>query len=118
MRVYRQYIKNKNAVILNVKPKNPFSTDELELESFNPNSDIILKNDPQYNNLTYNKAVDNFDRSIQPIPSMSKSPRVPSYYNHKFSNGIQLIGTEYAEIPKVFLRIKIDGGYLLEHKKE
>jgi len=47
MRVYKQYIKNRNAVIMNVSPKNPFSDEELVLESFNPNSNLILKEDPQ-----------------------------------------------------------------------
>ena len=48
MRVYKQYIKNRKAVIMNVSPKNPFSDEELVLESFNPNSNLILKEDPQY----------------------------------------------------------------------
>ena len=55
MRVYKQYIKDRNAVIMNVSPKNPFSDEELVLESFNPNSNIKIENDPQYSNLNYIK---------------------------------------------------------------
>ena len=117
MRVYNKYIKNKKAVIIKVRPKSPFSSEKLKLESFNPNANLILKDDPQYNGLVYNRSVDNFDRSIQPIPGKPKSPRIPSYYKHEFENGISLIGTEYSEVPKVFIQIKIDGGNFLEDKK-
>ena len=61
MRVYKQYIKNRNAVIMNVSPKNPFSDEELVLESFNPNSNIKIENDPQYSNLNYIKPNSNYD---------------------------------------------------------
>ncbi len=121
MRVYKQYIKNRNAVIMNVSPKNPFSEEELVLESFNPNSNLILKEDPQYKGLVYNKSEGEYDnccRSEQPEPKTPKAPRVPDYYTSELNNGIKLIGTEYSEVPKVFLQIKIDGGNYLEDKKK
>ena len=120
IRVYKKYIKDKNSVIINVKPKSPFSSEDLVLESFNPNANLILKDDPQYDNLQYNKAETEFDvccRTDQPIPGISKAPRVPDYYKYQFKNGIKLIGTEYSEVPKIFLRIKIDGGNLFDDKK-
>ena len=121
MRVYKQYIKNRNAVIMNVSPKNPFSEEELVLESFNPNSNLILKEDPQYKGLVYNKSEGEYDnccRSEQPEPKTPKAPKVPDYYTSELNNGIKLIGTEYSEVPKVFLQIKIDGGNYLEDKKK
>lgn len=120
MRVYKQYIKNRNAVIMNVSPKNPFSNEELVLESFNPNSNIKIENDPQYSNLNYVKPNSNYDiccRKEQPEPGESIIPKVPEYYTNKFENGIKVIGTEYSEVPKVFLQIKIDGGNVFDDKK-
>ena len=98
---------NKNAVILNVSPKSPFSDEELVLESFNPNSDLITEEDPQYNGLIYNKSEGEYDkccRAEQPEAKTPKAPKVPKYYTSNFKNGIKLIGTEYAEMPKVFLQ--------------
>ena len=120
IRVYKQYIKNRNAVIMNVSPKNPFSDEELVLESFNPNSNLILKEDPQYKGLVYNKAESEYDiccRAEQPEPKAPKATKVPDYYTSEFKNGIKIIGTEYSEVPKVFLQIKIDGGNYLDEKK-
>ena len=120
MQVYNKYIKNKNAVILNVRPKSPFSDEELVLESYNPNSDLILKEDPQYKNLVYNKSETEFDiccRATEPQADAPKAPKIPKYYTSNFNNGIKLIGTEYSELPKIFLQIKINGGNYLEDKK-
>ena len=47
-----------------------------------------------------------------------KFPNAPDYYKSEFNNGIKIIGTEYSELPKVFLQIKIDGGNYLEDKKK
>ena len=56
-------------------PKNPFSDEELVLESFNPNSSLILKEDPQYKGLVYQKSESEYDnccRSEQPEPETPK----------------------------------------------
>jgi len=120
MRVYKKYIKTRNAVIMNVRPKSPWSDEELVLESFNPNSNLITKTDPQYNNLVYNKSDGEFDiccRSTEPEAKSPKAPKIPEYYTSNFENGIKIIGTEYNEIPKVFFQIEIEGGMYLEDKK-
>ena len=120
MRVFNKYIKNRNAVIMNVKPKSPFSDEELVLESVNPNASLITTEDPQYKGLIYNKADGEFDhccRSDAPEAKSPKSPRVPDYYTSEFDNGIKIIGTKYSELPKVFLQLKIKGGSYLEDKK-
>ena len=112
MRVYKQYIKNRNAVIMNVSPKNPFSDEELVLESFNPNSNIKIENDPQYSNLQYVKPNSNYDiccRNKQPEPKESIIPKVPEYYTNQFENGIKVIGTEYSEVLRSFYKLKQTG---------
>ena len=120
IRVYNKYIKNKKAVISTVKPKSPFVNEIDSLISVNPNADLILENDPQYENLVYNKSNTEFDaccRSTQPDPEKPKTPKIPDFYTFNLKNGINVIGTESDEIPKVFLRITIEGGALLEDPK-
>ena len=118
MRVFNKYIKNRKAVIMVVRPKSPFVKELDSLISRNPNSTLFLDEDPQYENLVYNKAIDNFDRSIQPIPSKPKTPVIPEYYKDNFSNGLKTIFSQTNEIPKIYLRLKINGGSLLEDDKK
>ena len=118
MRVFNKYIKNRKAVIMVVRPKSPFVKELDSLISRNPNSNLLLEEDPQYENLVYNKAVDNFDRSIQPSPSKPKTPTIPEYYKEDFSNGLKTIFSQTNEIPKLYLRLKINGGSLLENDKK
>ena len=117
IRVYNKYIKNRKAVISTVKPKNPFATSKDSLVSFNPNANLILSEDLSAPDYTYIKGKDDFDRSIQPIAGNSKAPTVPEYYNATLSNGIDIIGTESSEVPKVYLRLTIGGGALVEDVK-
>ena len=117
IRVYNKYIKNRKAVISTVKPKNPFATKKDSLVSFNPNANLILSEDLSAPDYTYVKGEDDFDRSIQPTAGNSKAPTVPEYYNATLSNGINIIGTESSEVPKVYLRLTIGGGALVEDVK-
>tara|TARA_Y100000589_G_scaffold72706_3_gene65576 strand:+ start:1062 stop:3959 length:2898 start_codon:yes stop_codon:yes gene_type:complete len=117
MRVFNKYIKGKKCVINQVRPKSPF-VDKLDsMVSVNPNADLILKEDPQYLGLEYNRPEDLFDRNIQPKPTASKPSVIPNYYKEKFDNGLKIIGTNSSELPKIYMRLRIEGGRLLENKK-
>ena len=117
MRVFNKYIKNRKAVISTVRPKSPFVEKLDSLISVNPNISLLLKEDPQYVGLVYNRPEDSFDRNIQPKPAPVKAPTVPSYYKETFENGLKIIGTRSSELPKVYMRLKIEGGGLLVDKK-
>ena len=117
MRVYNKYIKNRKAVINQVRPKSPYVEKLDTIISVNPNISMILDIDPQYVGLEYNRPVDSFDRNIQPKPAKAKAPKVPEYYKQTLSNGIKIIGTESTELPKIYIRLEIEGGSLLEDKK-
>ncbi|MEC9209455.1 MAG: pitrilysin family protein [Bacteroidota bacterium] len=117
MRVFNKYIKNRNAVICTVRPKSPFVEKLDSMISMNPNADLILEEDPQYVGLTYNRPKDSFDRNIQPKPGPAKASIVPDYYKETFENGLKIIGTQSSEIPKIYMRLKIEGGELLVNKK-
>ncbi len=117
MRVFNKYIKNRKAVINQVRPKSPFVEKLDSMVSINPNADLILKEDPQYVGLEYNRPQDSFDRNIQPKAGPAKTSVVPDYYIEEFNNGLKILGTKSTEIPKVYMRLKMDGGAMLVDKK-
>ncbi|MDC0249697.1 insulinase family protein [Flavobacteriales bacterium] len=118
MRVYKKYIKNRKAVISTVKPTNPFAEKKDSLISFNPNAKLILLEDLSAPDYTYIKPQDNFDRNIQPTAGSPKAPIVPVYYKATLNNGINILGTNSGEVPKIYIRLTIDGGALLEDAKK
>ena len=121
MRVFNKYIKNRKAVINQVRPKSPFVKELDSLISRNPNADLILKEDPQYDNLIYKKASSEFDaccRHTQPEPAAPKTPKIPEYHIENFDNGLKTIFSQTNEVPKVYIRLKINGGSLLENSKK
>jgi zinc protease len=117
MRVFNKYIKDRKAVICQVRPKSPFVEKLDSMISMNPNANLILKEDPQYVGLVYNRPEDSFDRNIQPKAAPAKAPTVPDYYKETFDNGLKIIGTRSSELPKVYMRLNIEGGGLLVDKK-
>ena len=121
MRVYNKYIKNRKAVINVVRPKSPFVKELDSLISRNPNANLILEEDPQYDNLVYNKSNSEFDaccRHTQPEPATPKTPKIPDFYKENFDNGLKTIFSQTNEVPKVYIRLKINGGSLLEDSKK
>lgn len=117
MRVFKKYIKNKKAVINQVRPKSPYVEKLDSMVSVNPNISLILDEDPQYVGLEYKRPEDSFDRSIQPKPAPAKASVVPDYYKEEFDNGLKIIGTQSTELPKIYMRLRIEGGGLLVDKK-
>ncbi len=112
MRVYNQYIKGKNSVILSVVPKG-----KSELVAADDNYTINTKGfeaaADEYSGLTYNKAVDNFDRSKRPTSGANPVVNVPDFWTAEYNNGMKLIGTKSDEIPTVTLQLSMKGGHRL-----
>ena len=121
MRVFNKYIKNRKAVINQVRAKSPFVKELDTIISRNPNADLILKEDPQYENLIYNKPNSEFDlccRDKQPEPTEPRTPVIPEFHKENFNNGLKTIFSQTNEVPKVYMRLKINGGSLLENSKK
>ena len=116
IKVYNKYIKNKNAVILDIKTSNPFSEKKDSLISFNPYAPQVIKTDPQYEGLEYHRPIETIDRNNYPIVQDPKSVKIPEYYTDKFDNGIDVIGM-YTKSPIVKILIDINGGNLVQNKK-
>ncbi|TCZ68831.1 M16 family metallopeptidase [Flaviaesturariibacter aridisoli] len=111
LRVYRQYIKGKGAVILSVVPKG-----QEQLVAAEPNYKIDSSNyskpDYGYAGLKYNKAKDNFDRAKIPAAGPAPVVKVPAFWKKDAPNGLRIIGTENSEVPTVVVSLFIPGGHL------
>ena len=86
---HNKYIKNRKAVINQVRPKSPYVEKLDTIISVNPNISMILDVDPQYVGLEYKRPVDSFDRSIQPSPAPAKASVVPDYYKENFDGKLK-----------------------------
>lgn len=115
MRVYERYIKGKSAVILSVLPKGN-SIQPLAADNFKIDTTGYKAPDYGYQNLSYHKAKDVFDRNLQPHNGPNPVVKVPPFWTSKTANGIKYIGTFNNEIPAVTLTVKIKGGGLMAAK--
>lgn len=117
MRVFRTYIKDKKCIIINVVPQAKEFEDTAKGKSVNPHAGEQKYMDPQYEGLTYEAPLDNFDRSQKPGPKPVTAVKLPEYYQEKFDNGIKIIGTQTSESPKVIISLNMEGGQLVESGK-
>ncbi|HUC80643.1 MAG TPA: insulinase family protein, partial [Flavisolibacter sp.] len=112
VRVYNQYIKGKNRVVLSTLAK---GQEDLVAASDNYTIDTANYKKPDYGyaGLKYVKAKDAFDR--KKIPGNGPNPvvKVPQFWRKDLPSGVKMIGTENREIPTVTISISIPGGHLL-----
>lgn len=109
MRVYNQYVKGKNAVILSVLPKGKGSMRVAE-DNYTVDQSKYTAPNYGYAGLKYNKAKDGFDRSKTPASGKNPVVEVPKYWTAKTPNGIKMIGSQNTEIPSVSISLSIKGG--------
>lgn len=109
MRVFNQYFKNKNSVILSVYPKGQPNA-VAAADNYTVSTEGYKSPDYGYAGMKYVKAKDDFDRTKKPTGNASPVIKVPTTWTSKLKNGIQIMGTKNDEIPKVTLLLSIDGG--------
>lgn len=109
MRVYNQYIKGKNSVILSVVPKGKTEL-VAKADNYTISTEGFVAAPDQYSGLTYNKAVDNFDRTKRPTAGKNPVVMVPDFWAATFKNGMKVIGSKSDEIPTVTLQLTMKGG--------
>lgn len=119
MRVYNQYIKDKNYVATSFVPKNQKSlaladskladvVEEPIVEGAEETFDTSIVAD-------YEKTPSSFDRSVEPPYGESPDVRVPEVWKDELSSGLKLFGIENNEVPLVQFQIQLKGGMLLEN---
>jgi len=113
MRVYNQYIKGKNAVVLSIVPKGQEAL-VAAADNYTIDTTGYARPDYGYAGLTYKKGQDNFDRSKVPGNGPNPVVKVPAFWRKDLPNGAKVIGTQNTEIPTVTLSITIPGGHLLQ----
>lgn len=115
MRVYRTYIKDKFAVIINVVPDPEAEDRDTSVsKSINPHANEEKVPDPQYSGLVYEPLNDNYDRSVWPKVKPNNPVTLPEIYEFKLTNDLRVMGTKTSETPKVIIQLNIEGGQLLE----
>jgi len=106
-RVFNTYIKGKSAIVQSVVPENnpkgQAKPDDFVLparlerdESATPTQEARI-------------AVDNFDRSKQPVPGPTPLVPVPDFWQASLQSGVSVIGTETKEVPMVTIQLSFDG---------
>jgi zinc protease len=114
MRVYEKYIKNNHAVVLSVCPKGKSEKAAKPDNYIPPLRNTNTPEADEYKKLVYVKAKDTLNRNIKPVVKASKPFTVPEYWNHKFKNGIKIIGAESNEVPTIAIQINIRAGHRFE----
>jgi len=113
MRVYNQYIKGKNCVVLSVLTK---GQENLVAAADNYKIDSTKYQAPDYGyaGLKYAKPKDAFDRKKKPGNGANPVVKVPAFWKKNLANGIKVIGTENTEVPLVTVTLSMPGGHLLQ----
>lgn len=110
MRVFRQYVKNKNYTLVNIFPKKANAAANKEESKESQSSGAAVKTELEYKGLSYTTPKDNFDRSKRPDAGAAKSTEIPNFYSANWDNGIKVIGTETKESPIVTILLTMKGG--------
>lgn len=112
MRVYEQYIKSKNPLILSVLTKGA------EVDVVAPDNHALTSTgykapDYGYSGLKYLKPKDKFDRSVVPVASAAVVVKAPQLWRGNIG-GVKVIGTQSEELPIVNIILKFKGGSFLD----
>lgn len=111
-RVYNQYIKGKNCVVLSYVPEgasNLVAAADNYVPTIGMTAESVMNN---YDTLKYNKPVDSLlDRSIKPTPGPAPFVQVPAYWTAEMDNGISAIGTKNDELPLAAIQISVPAGH-------
>lgn len=116
IRVYETYIKDKHAVIMSVVPRgkkeliakaDTFTAPKREFKELSATSE---------NDLNIRKAVDTFDRSVQPSAGLNPAVMLPHTWTSTLANGIKVLGSLSTETPTTSFLLKLPMGSYAENK--
>ncbi|WP_299889794.1 pitrilysin family protein [uncultured Lacinutrix sp.] len=120
MRVYNQYIKNKNYVMTSVVPKGALdlaitNAEEAKVWIEEVKKDVANEEVSQGAEAVYEKTPSKYDRSE---PGYGELPlfKSPTVWSGNLNNGMAIYGIENNEVPLVQFDVTIPGGHLLDPK--
>ena len=110
MRVYRQYVKDKPAVVLSVVPQGQLDQRAAEDTWQRPEREL-----PDYVALTaedlqYRPASDSFDRSVMPAAGPNPAVKLPAIWQDELENGMRVLVARNVETPTTTIRLRIGAG--------
>src|SRR5690554_654773 len=118
MRVYNQYVKDKNYVATSFVPKTQKALALTDSKLADVVEEPIVEGAEESFDSSvvaeYEKTPSSFDRSVEPPYGESPDVKVPDVWKNEMSSGLKLYGIENNEVPLVQFRIQLDGGMLLE----
>ena len=110
MRVYRQYIKDRPAVVMSIVPpgmSSQIAHEDTWMRYARKLPDYVSIGDEE---LAYRRAVDDFDRSVVPPAGDNPSIIVPDIWRAKLDNGVEVLGAMNAETPTVAIQLRMEAG--------
>ena len=113
VRVFKEYLKDKHAVILSVVP-NGRLTEIAAPDNFLPPSrqkDIQVLTADALLDSQMSRPKDAFDRSIMPDAGINKTPEVPALWHHSIPNGMRVLGASSTETPTTSIMLRIPAGH-------
>jgi len=110
MRVYRQYIKDKPAVVMSIVPRGQAEMAAREDTFPRPSRTLPDYETVTAEDLAFRRASDDFDRSV--VPPSGDNPQIvlPEIWRASLDNGIPVLGAINAETPTTAVRIRIEAG--------
>jgi len=122
MRVFKQYIKNKNYVMTSVVPKGQLDLVVLDAKEATVwieevKQDVASEEVGQGEEAEYEKTVSKYDRSEPAFGELPKF-KMPAIWTGNLENGMRVFGIENNETPLVQFDITIPGGQLLDPKNK
>ena len=109
-RVYREYVKDKPAVVMSVVPQGQLDQRAAEDNWQRPQREL-----PDYVTLTaedlqYRPASDTFDRSIMPAAGANPVVQLPAIWQDELENGMRVLVARNVETPTTTIRLHIGAG--------
>lgn len=118
MRVFNQYIYEKNYIATSFVPKgNLVAALEGSEKAEVVEEKIVQGAEESFDasiQAEYEKAPSSFDRSAEPPYGKTPKVTIPAVWEDSLANGLQVYGIENHEVPLVEFNMVIDGGQLLD----
>ena len=110
MRVYKQYIANKPAVVMSIVPHGELAGRAGEDTWQRPERKLPDYGSTAATDLTYRPATDDFDRSVMPPAGSNPTVTLPAIWRGELKNGVRVLGTRNEEAPTTAVILRIEAG--------
>ena len=110
MRVYRQYIKDKPAVVMSIVPRGQLALRAAEDSWRRPERTLPDDAGAAGADLDYRPARDDFDRSVMPPAGDNPTLTLPRIWRAELANGVRVLGARNAETPTTAISLRLDAG--------